>query len=394
MTEPIHPSTASPASSPLAAPAATPQANTQPSSTQQALQQVRSEIDGLDVQIQSLINQRAQCAMRVADIKKRAAPDTPVDFFRPEREAEVLRNVMARNQGPIENEQMARLFRQIMSSCLALEQTLKIAYLGPAGTFTQQAALKHFGHAVQTRPLGTIDEVFREVEAGAVNFAVVPVENSTEGMVNTTLDAFMESQVKICGEVALRIHQHLLVSENTKPSQITRIYSHPQSLAQCRRWLDNHFPGVERHPVSSNADAAKRVSGEWNAAAIAGDMAAELYGLTKHAENIEDNPNNTTRFLVIGHQKIPVTGDDKTSIIVSTRNEPGALYRLLEPFEQAGISLTRIETRPSRSSVWAYVFFIDFEGHHDTSAVQTILSKIQTNGTEVKFLGSYPRAVL
>ncbi len=227
-----------------------------------------------------------------------------------------------------------------------------------------------------------------------MNFAVVPVENSTEGMVNTTLDAFMDTQVKICGEVALRIHQHLLVSENTKPSQITRIYSHPQSLAQCRRWLDNHFPGVERHAVSSNADAAKRVSGEWNAAAIAGDMAAELYGLTKFSENIEDNPNNTTRFLVIGHQKIPPTADDKTSIIVSTRNEPGALYRLLEPFEKAGISLTRIETRPSRSSVWAYVFFIDFEGHHDTQSIQAILAQIQNNGTEVKLLGSYPRAVL
>jgi chorismate mutase/prephenate dehydratase len=367
---------------------------TQQNSTQQALQQVRSEIDALDAQIQTLINHRAQCAMRVADIKKQAAPDTPIDFFRPEREAEVLRNVMARNQGPIENEEMARLFRQIMSSCLALEQTLTIAYLGPAGTFTQQAALKHFGHAVQTRPLGTIDEVFREVEAGAVNFAVVPVENSTEGMVNTTLDAFMDSQVKICGEVALRIHQHLLVSENTKPSQITRIYSHPQSLAQCRRWLDNHFPGIERVAVSSNADAAKRIRGEWHAAAIAGDMAAEMYGLIKHADNIEDNPNNTTRFLVIGHQKISPTGDDKTSIIVSTRNTPGALYHLLEPFEKAGISLTRIETRPSRSGVWAYVFFIDFEGHQDHAAIESVLTQIETSGAELKRLGSYPRAVL
>lgn len=364
------------------------------STTQQALQQVRGEIDALDVQIQNLINQRAACALRVADIKKQSAPNMPIEFFRPEREAEVLRQVLTRNQGPMSNEDMVRLFRQIMSSCLAMEQTLTVAYLGPAGTFTQQAALKHFGHAVQTRPLATIDEVFREVAAGAVNFAVVPVENSSEGMVNTTLDAFMDTPIRICGEVALRIHQHLLISEATQPKQITRIYSHPQSLAQCRRWLDNHYPGVERIAVSSNADAAKRIQGEWHAAAIAGDMAAEMYGLTRLATNIEDNPHNTTRFLVIGQQKIATTGDDKTSIIVSTRNQPGALYHLLQPFEAAGISLTRIETRPSRSVVWAYVFFIDFEGHEDNPVVQSIFTQIEQQGAELKKLGSYPRAVL
>lgn len=354
----------------------------------------RLAIDEIDQKIQALVTDRAHCALKVAEIKKQHFSAQPTAFFRPERESQVLKQVIDRNAGPIDDESMARLFRQIMSCCLALEQQLKIAFLGPEGTFTQAAAYKHFGDSVKTFPLGTIEEVFREVAAGAVNFGVVPVENSSEGVVNTTLDAFSKYELRICGEVELRIHHNLLISENTKPDRITRIYSHPQSLAQCRQWLDSHWPSVERFPVSSNADAAKKIQSEWHAAAIAGDMAAEIYGLTKLAEKIEDNPKNTTRFLIIGSQLIQPSGDDKTSIIVSTANTPGALHHLLTPFSEHAISLTRIETRPARDDLWGYVFFIDFLGHENDPEVQAVFKALRSNVVDIKCLGSYPRAVL
>lgn len=359
------------------------------------LKALRVRIDGLDEKILELISERARCAQDVARVKMAHLPDgEEAVFYRPEREAWVLKHIMELNKGPLDNEEVARLFREIMSSCLALEQPLKVAYLGPEGTFTQAAALKHFGHAVQSAPMAAIDEVFREVVAGAVNFGVVPVENSTEGAVNHTLDSFLEHDIVICGEVELRIHHHLLVGETTKTDRITRIYSHAQSLAQCRKWLDAHYPNVERVPVASNADAARRVKSEWNSAAIAGDMAAELYGLTRLAEKIEDRPDNSTRFLIIGSQDVPPTGDDKTSIIVSMRNKPGALHDLLLPFHQNGIDLTRIETRPSRSGKWTYVFFIDFLGHHQDPLVKDVLERIGNEAVALKVLGSYPKAVL
>ncbi len=357
-----------------------------------SLNVLREQIDKLDADIQRLISERARCAQQVAEVKK--AEDTDVVFYRPEREAQVLRKVMERNQGPLNNEEMARLFREIMSACLALEQPVRVAYLGPEGTFTQAAALKHFGHSCISVPMSAIDEVFREVAAGAVNYGVVPVENSTEGVVNHTLDNFLDSSVHICGEVELRIHQHLLVSDVTKTENITRIYSHAQSLAQCRKWLDSHFPKAERVAVSSNAEAARRLQSEWNAAAIAGDMAAELYGLKKLHEKIEDLPDNSTRFLIIGTQTVPASGDDKTSIIVAVRNKPGALYQLLAPFHKAGIDLTRVETRPSRNGAWSYVFFIDFSGHAADAAVAAVLEEVSGQAADVRILGSYPRAVL
>jgi chorismate mutase/prephenate dehydratase len=358
------------------------------------LDQVRQKIDVLDEQIQALISARAQCAQQVAEIKKSEDPGATV-FYRPEREAQVLQKVMARNQGPLDPEEMARLFREIMSACLALEHPMRVAFFGPAGTFTQTAALKHFGHSVQTVPLATIDEVFREVEAGAVNYGVVPVENSTEGVVTHTADSFMTSTVRIIGEVQLRIHHHLLVSEGTQPEAISRIYSHQQSLAQCRKWLDAHFPKAERVAVSSNADAARRIKGEWHSAAIAGETAAELYGLKKLHECIEDNPKNTTRFLIIGSESVPRSGDDKTSLIVSMhRNQSGALYGILEPFKNRSINLTRIESRPSQTDAWSYVFFIDFEGHVDDAPVQAALAELESRVRELKLLGSYPKAVL
>lgn len=355
------------------------------------LTRLRDQIDSIDDQILALISERAKCAQQVAEVKQSSGDAV---FYRPEREAQVLRHIMAKNQGPLDNEEMARLFREIMSACLALEQPVKVAFLGPEGTFTQEAALKHFGHSAVTVPLGAIDEVFREVAAGAVNYGVVPVENSTEGMINHTLDTFLDSTLNICGEVELRIHHHLLVGPNTHSDHITRVYSHAQSLAQCRQWLDGHYPKAERIAVSSNAEAAKRIKGEWNSAAIAGDMAAELYGLTKLNEKIEDRPDNSTRFLIIGRDSIPPSGDDKTSIIVAVRNEPGALHNLLEPFHRNGVDLTRVETRPSRTGKWTYVFFIDFLGHRDAPNVSAVLAEVGSIVADLRVLGSYPKAVL
>lgn len=359
---------------------------------QPTLEQLREAIDALDEKLQTLLNERAALAQQVAQVK--LAEDPNAVFYRPEREAQVLRRVKERNRGPLDAETVARLFREVMSACLALEQKLKIAFLGPEGTFTHQAVLKHFGHGVDVMPLGAIDEVFREVEAGAAHYGVVPVENSTEGVVNHTLDSFLDSRLRICGEVELRIHHHLMVGPHTREDRVSRIYSHQQTLAQCRKWLDAHLPGVERVAVSSNAQAARRLQDEWNAAAIAGEMAAELYGLRIVQRNIEDSPDNTTRFIIIGRQDTPPSGQDKTSLLVSGKNRPGLLYRILAPFEAHGINLTRLESRPSRAQKWSYVFFIDFEGHRDDPEVGKVLEALQSAELEVRFLGSYPRAEL
>ncbi|WP_280551551.1 prephenate dehydratase [Halomonas sp. 25-S5] len=357
-----------------------------------SLEALRQRIDALDNDILRLISERAACAQQVAEIKAEHEPGAV--FYRPEREAQVLRRIMELNTGPLDSEEMARLFREIMSACLALEQPVKVAYLGPEGTFTQQAAIKHFGESAISLPMAAIDEVFREVEAGAVNYGVVPVENSTEGVINHTLDSFMDSGLRICGEVVLRIHHHLLVAETTRRDKVSRIYSHPQSFAQCRKWLDAHFPQAERVPVSSNAEAARLVKTEWHSAAIAGDMAAKLYGLAKLAEKIEDRPDNSTRFLIIGNQDVPISGEDKTSLVVAMRNQPGALHDLLEPFHRHQIDMTRLETRPSRTGVWNYVFFIDFKGHREEPRVAAMLEEVQLRAAEVKVLGSYPVGVL
>jgi len=358
------------------------------------LEEIRQRIDQIDQQIMDLISARARCAQEVASVKMAANPDQEVVFYRPEREAQVLRRIKSSNPGPLPDEEMARLFREIMSACLALEKPMHIAFLGPVGTFTQAAALKHFGHSVISVPMPAIDAVFREVESGAAHYGVVPVENSTEGMINHTLDMFMTSSLKICGEVQLRIHHHLLVSPRFRDQEITRIYSHQQSFAQCRQWLDTHRYGIERVTVSSNAEAARRAAEEPGSAAIAGDMAAELYGLEALANCIEDRPDNTTRFLIIGREEVPPSGHDKSSILVSMRNRPGALYQLLEPFHRHGISLTRIETRPSPTGTWAYVFYIDFEGHMEDEKVRRVLDEIEEEAVELKRLGSYPVGVL
>ncbi len=355
------------------------------------LTELREQIDSIDSQLLELICGRARCAREVAEVK--GGGENTV-YYRPEREAQVLRAVKSNNPGPLADEEIARLFREIMSACLALENPITVAFLGPEGTFTQAAALKHFGHSAISAPLAAIDEVFREVASGAASYGVVPVENSTEGVINHTLDSFRESTLNICGEVELRIHQHLLIGPNTKPDSITRVYSHPQSLAQCRKWLDAHLPNVERVPLNSNAEAAKRVTGEWSSAAIAGEMAQSLYGLTPLHSNIEDEPDNATRFLIIGREAVAPSGDDKTSIMVSVKNQPGALYALLEPFRKYQIDLTRVETRPSRTATWSYVFFIDFVGHSEDEKVREALEEIRPAVADLRLLGSYPRAVL
>jgi len=356
------------------------------------LQEIRAQIDALDGQLLTLINQRAAAAQEVAEIKRRHAPEAP--FYRPEREAEVLRRIKALNTGPLGEETVARLFREVMSACLALEQPLRIAFLGPEGTFTQAAALKHFGHAVSTVPLAAIPDVFRDVESGACHYGVVPVENSTEGVISHTLDTFMRSPLRICGEVALRIHHHLLARASSL-TQIQRVYSHQQSLAQCRGWLDLHLPQAERLPVGSNAEAARRVGdGRSGDAAIAGEAAAEIYDLAVLAGNIEDEPSNTTRFLVIGTCDAARSGRDKTSLLMACRNEAGGLHALLTPFAEQGISMTRIESRPSRTSLWEYVFFVDIDGHRDDPQTQAAFTLLRQRASLFKVLGSYPVAEL
>jgi chorismate mutase/prephenate dehydratase len=355
------------------------------------LKSIRDNIDRIDAQLQTLLNERARAAQEVARIKLKANPEA--EFYRPEREAEVLRRVKERNQGPLDGEEIARLFREIMSACLALEQPLRVAFLGPDGTFTQAAALKHFGHSVLTQSMNSIGDIFRDVEAGACQFGVVPVENSTEGVISHTLDSFLNSPLKICGEVSLRIN-HQLLSRLERLDQVEKVYSHAQSLAQCRGWLDRHLPHAERVPVGSNAEAARLASEDPGVAAIAGEAAGEIYQLQRLASNIEDEPGNTTRFLVIGKQDVPPSGSDKTSLLFSTHNQSGGLHAMLTPFAEHGISMTRIESRPSRRGRWDYVFFVDVEGHREDSDLSQALRKIEQAATQFKVLGSYPKAVL
>ncbi len=360
-------------------------------STEEKLQVIRQRIDALDKELQALLNERASLAQEVARVKLEAGDDAL--FYRPEREAQVLRAVKERNQGPLPAEEVARLFREVMSACLALERPMTVAYLGPEGTFSHEAALKHFGHSMLGSPLPALDEVFREVEAGSADYAVVPVENSTEGAVNYTLDLMLATPLRICGEVELRIHDHLM-SKVTELTGIKRVYSHAQSLAQCREWLDSNLPMAERIAVSSNAEAARLATEDSEAAAIAGISAAEIYALPVLARTIEDKPDNTTRFLVLGHCEVPPSGEDKTALLVSTRNKPGALSKLLEPLARHGISMSRIESRPSRQGMWDYVFFLEIEGHKSEEHIVQALKELESEASLYKILGSFPKAVL
>ena len=361
-----------------------------------ALEAIRVRIDEIDSRLHELINERARLAQQVG-ISKHAAGHT-VDFYRPEREAQVLRLARERNRkerGPLRDEEILRLFREIMSACLAQQEPLKVAFLGPEGTFTQQAVYKQFGHSVRALPLTSIEEVFHEVESGTADFGVVPIENSSEGTVNNTLDMFLTSPLGICGEVELRIH-HNLMGRMASLGDVQRICAHQQALAQCRGWLAENLPGVERMPVSSNAEGARRARDEEGTAAIAPMAAAEVYGLNVLVSEIEDHADNTTRFLVVGRKTFPPSGEDKTTLLVSGAHTdaPGALFRLLEPLARHAISMTRIESRPSRRRKWDYVFFIDVEGHAAEEPLATALGQLKGQASLCRVLGSYPRAIL
>ncbi len=356
-----------------------------------SLDHLRQQIDRIDRELQSLINDRASLATEVRRAKGQEG--SSIDFYRPEREAQVLRAICERNTGPLSDEEMVRLFREIMSSCLAQQDPLKIAFLGPEGTFSQSACFKHFGHAIRSLPLNTIEDVFSEVEKNHADFGVVPVENSTEGAVNNTLDMFIGSPLKICGEIELAIH-HNLLTQGDSLSNIERVYSHRQSLAQCRGWLRQNLPDAERIPVSSNAEAARRVKHAPDAAAIASVDAGDIYGLHLLHANIEDRPDNTTRFLVLGRQLLNCSGEDKTSLLMSTQDRPGALYHLLQPLADCGVTMTRIESRPSKQGKWDYVFFLDVEGHAEDDNLAAALEMLRPVTSLLKVLGSYPHAVV
>ncbi len=354
---------------------------------------IREEIDALDIQLQALINRRALLAQQVG-VSKHQDGHT-VDFYRPEREAQVLRAALERNRGPLRNEEIARLFREIMSACLAQQEPLKVAFLGPEGTYTQAAVYKQFGHSVRALALSTSDEVFQEVEAGNADFGVAAVENSAEGTITHTLDRLITSPLHICGEVELRIH-HCLMGRMESLDKVLRVCAHAQALAQCRGWLDEHLPGIERIAVSSNAEGARRARDEQGTAAIAGETAAEVYSLRLLCSKIEDRADNSTRFLVIGRKILEPSGADKTTLLVSTSSTaaPGALHRLLKPLATNKVSMTRIESRPSRRGKWNYVFFIDVEGHASDPPVARALKGLKQQASLFRVIGSYPRAVL
>ncbi|NYZ63320.1 prephenate dehydratase [Luteimonas deserti] len=354
------------------------------------LDAVRAQIDGIDHQIQTLIAERAQFARQVGKAKGKLA--AAVDYYRPEREAQVLRRVVDRNDGPLSDSELVRLFREIMSACLAQQEPLKIGYLGPEGTFSQQAVHKQFGHSAGGLPLASIEEVFDEVAAGNADFGVVPVENSGQGTIQSTLDMFLTSPLKICGEVELRVHQYLL-SRTGVIGDIERVYSHGLSLAQCKAWLRENLPAAEKHAVVSNAEAVRRAKKSDDAAAIAGETAAHVYGMKVIAGPIEDRSDNTTRFLVIGRGAFPPSGNDRTSLMVFIRDQPGALYRILEPLARRDISMNRIESRPAHGALWQYAFFIEVNGHVDESPLKDALGEIDAFAGEVRVLGSYPVAV-
>ncbi len=352
---------------------------------------LRQRVDEIDDAILGLVSERARLAEGIARAKAQQGESLKV--YRPEREAEILRRLTLHNHGPLTDEQITVLFREVMSACRALQHPLTVAFLGPQGTFTEEAASKHFGRNARTSPQATIGGVFREVESGAAHYGVVPVENSSEGVVSHTLDRFLDSELAIVGEVELRIH-HALATQADEIRGIERVYSHQQGLSQCRAWLDTHLPGADRLSVSSTAEAARLAAEDPHAAAIASESAAQRYGLPRLRERIEDDHGNTTRFLVLGYRSPAPSGYDKTSLVLSSANRSGLLYRLLEPLALGGIDMTRIESRPARQQgVWEYVFFIDVLGHAQDKGVCEALAQMRERATLFRILGSYPRAI-
>jgi chorismate mutase/prephenate dehydratase len=349
------------------------------------IKKFRERIDAIDQELLRLVSERATVAHAIGKLK------TDGVVYRPEREAQVLRGIAERNPGPLPAKAVTHLFTEIISACRALEDAFSVAGLGPRGTFSEEAVIKHFGGQTPVVLCNSIDEVFRSVESGTVGYGVVPVENSTEGAVGRTLDLLLSTPLGICGEVLLQVRQNLM-SRAAAPGDVKRLYSHAQSLAQCNRWLNQNLPGVERVPVSSNAEAARLAAEDASAAAIAGRTAADLYGLTILAAGIEDDPNNTTRFAVVSQQQVPRSGKDKTSLVMSSRNVPGAMHELLTPLANHGVSMSRLESRPSRTGLWEYVFFVDLDGHQSDDNVARALAQMREKAAFLKVLGSYPVA--
>lgn len=350
-----------------------------------SLQNIRRKIDAVDARLVTLIAARAKLVQAVGRIKG------GVLVYRPEREAQVLRRVSELNDGPMPAAGLRRIYGEIMSACRALEGMLAVAYLGPQGTFSEEAAVRHFGASIETRSCNTIDEVFKAVESGSTGYGVVPVENSTEGAIGRTLDLLLTTPAKVCGEINLPVRQNLM-SRAKNSSTINKVYSHAQSLAQCQHWLGRNLPGAERIAVVSNAEAAHLAARDAKSGAIAGKTAADLYKLNLLARNIQDESRNTTRFLVLGADDVAPSGKDKTSLILSTRNVPGAIHGLLSPLAKSGVSMTRLESRPAKASLWEYMFYIDIEGHTQDAKVARALKAIERKAALVKNLGSYPAA--
>jgi chorismate mutase/prephenate dehydratase len=354
------------------------------------LEKRRRRIDEIDETLQSLISDRVKLAIEIGEIKRQAGSASE---YRPEREAQILRRVVERNTGPLKDEHLVRIFRELISATMDVEAGIRIGFLGPEGTYTHAAAFKHFGSSATVLAQTTIEDIFRAVESGEVDYGVVPVENSIEGMISHTLDSFFTSPLKICGEILLRIRHQLLSTANAV-GDVERVVSHAQSLAQCRRWLTQHLPNAELLTASSNAEAVRQIRNDNRAAAIASAAAGEIYEVPVLQSNIEDDAANTTRFLVIGKQSPPPSGEDKTSLMVSNPNKPGALHRILTPLADQNVSMTRIESRPSKAALWEYVFFIDVEGHAEDPKVREALARLEDEAGFVRSLGSYPRAVL
>lgn len=350
------------------------------------LKKYRAQIDCIDDELLNLFNQRAGLAQQIGHAKGTGA------VLRPEREAQVLQRMMDANKGPLSAQAVSALYTEVMSQCRALEAPLRVAYLGPHGTFSEAAVFQRFGQATDGLPADSIDGVFTAVENGAANYGLVPVENSTEGAIGRTLDLLLNSNLKICGEVLLQVHQCLLSNEQDL-TMIRKIYSHPQSFGQCQGWLNAHLPHAERITASSNADAARLAAEESFAAAVAGAQAAPYFKLKVLAQNIEDDARNTTRFLMIGKQEVAPSGRDKTSLVMSAQNRPGAVHDLLVPLAQNGVSMTKLESRPSRAGLWEYVFYLDIEGHQSDAKVAAALLQLKQIAAFVKVLGSYPVAV-
>ena len=351
------------------------------------LKPLRDQIDSIDAQLLALLNQRARVAQEVGHVK--AETNAPV--FRPEREAQVLSRIAENNPGPLASTDLQAIFREVMSACRALEKRVTVAYLGPAGTYSEQAVWKQFGQAVEGLPCVSIDEIFRSVEAGTAEFGVVPVENSTEGTINRTLDLLMRTTLTISGEVALPVH-HSLMTQSGSMDGIKRICAHSQALAQCQAWLNAHYPSLERRAVASNGEAARMASEDPSVAAIAGDMAAKRYSLAIAHAHIQDDPHNRTRFFVIGTLRPGPCSRDQTSLVLSVPNKAGAVYELLAPLARHGVSMTRFESRPARTGRWEYFFFVDVDGHALDERVAKALAELQAQAAFFKVLGSYPHA--